>query len=106
MKNIYLREIRHIIANHLFSNKATGYRIESESMKFKIIRDMIKHNWIEGITIDGPFLFVSPSKQLITVFGPLGIINKPSVIPSIKRSRIWNSRVQNSNFNPIEMATA
>lgn len=106
MKKIYLREIRHIVANHSLKNKFTGYCLRSKSISFKIIQKLIKQNWIECKIIDGGFMFVCPTKKLITVFGTIGIKNKPSVIPAIHTNMIWNNSAQNSHYKSVEIAAA
>lgn len=106
MKKIYLREIRHIVANHLLSNKATGYCLRSKSISFKIIQKLIKQNWIECKITDGRFMFVGPTKKLITVFGTIGIKNKPSVIPAIHTNMIWRNGTQNSHYKSTKIAVA
>lgn len=95
MKKIYVREIRHIVANYSLTKKATGYRINSKSIVTKIIRDMIKRNWIECKNIDGQFMFVSPSKILITA---VRTEDKISATPALQRNLNWNSRTQNSYY--------
>jgi hypothetical protein len=100
MKKIYIREIRHIIANYSLRNKATGYCYKSKSVIFKIIRNLVKHNWIECINIDGLFLFVIPSKTLIVSFGKFEIENKKSNVPALHRKMIWTNHEQNS-YNKI-----
>ena len=106
MKKIYLREIRHIVANYSLKNKFTGYCLKSKSVSFKIIQKLIKQNWVKSEIIDGGFMFVRPTKKLITAYGPIGIINKPLVVPEVKKNWIWNSRVQNSSYKPVKIAVA
>jgi hypothetical protein len=69
MKNIYMREMRHIVANHAIKNQSTAYCIRSKSISFKIVRKLIRHNWIECKSTDGPFVFVRPSRKMIALFG-------------------------------------
>lgn len=76
MKKKYLREIKRIIANHSLRNRSTGYFFKSKSAIFGIIRKLIKQNLVECKNIDGGFMFVCPTKKLLTTFGPIGIINK------------------------------
>ena len=76
-------EIMHIEANHLLRKNARGYRISSKSNIFRIIRDLIRCNWIECKNIDGPFLFVGPSEKLITAFRAIGADYKIYTIPAI-----------------------
>ncbi len=106
MKKIYLREIRHIIANHTLSNKATGYRSNSKSVSTGIIHKMIKLKWVECEIIDGGFMFVSPSKKMVTVFGPVGIKDKKTEVPAIHTNLIWNNTAQNSHYKSAEIVAA
>jgi hypothetical protein len=99
MKTIYLREIRHIVANHSLSNKSTGYCFKSKSIIFKIIRDLIKHKLIEPNNIEGQFLFVRPSEELLKVFGTVKMENKAPTIPVLNTKYLWNKRTHDSSFN-------
>ena len=69
MKRIYRREINHIVANHSIKNKSTAYCFKSKSTAFMIIRKLIQSKWIECKNVDGPFLFVRPSKKMIAALG-------------------------------------
>ncbi|MGD0710722.1 MAG: hypothetical protein ABR968_06025 [Bacteroidales bacterium] len=69
MKKIYMREIRHIVANHNIKNKSTAYCMRSKSISFKVVRKLIRHDWIECKNTDGPFVFVRPSKKMMDIFG-------------------------------------
>jgi len=98
METLYLREIKHIIANFYIRNKSTAYRFEPKSNKIKIICDMIKLNWIEHKMSDGQFLLVRPSEKL-----KLAILNiSPDVkaprIPVLKMNLKWNHTAQNSQI--------
>ncbi len=104
MKKIYLKEVRHIVANYLLSNKATGYRINSKSIVTKIICDMINRNWIECKNIDGQFMYVYPSVKLTTVFAPVGITNKECAVQVLKTDLLWNNLSHNSKCRPVEIA--
>jgi hypothetical protein len=99
MKKIYLREIRHIVANYSLKNKFTGDCLKSKSLSFKIIQKLIKQKLIECKIIDDGFMFVSPTQKLITAYGPIGIINKPAVMPELKKNWIWNSHTENNLVN-------
>lgn len=101
-----ISEIRHIAANHSLRNNVSSYRINSKSTIFKIIRDLIRCNWIECKNIDGQFLFISPSKNLITLFGAVGIENKKNSIPELPGNYIWNKRTQNFSFKSQEIFAA
>ena len=68
MKKIYRREIRHIVANHLMGNKSTAYCMRSKSVSFKVVRKLISNKWLECKSMDGPYMFVRPSKKMIEVF--------------------------------------
>src|SRR5674476_706787 len=98
MKTIYLREIRHIVANHSLRNQATGYRRDSKSITVKSIQNLIKSNWLECKNNDGPFLFVIPSKKLITAFGIIAIENKMSAIPELNKSLTEKKTAQDFSF--------
>jgi hypothetical protein len=98
MKNVYRREIRHIIANYSIRKNATAYRINSKSMIFGIIKDMIRRNWIEGKYINGQFLYVGPSDMLKTTLRLNGSINKTETIPALDRNLIWNNIARDSRF--------
>jgi hypothetical protein len=71
MRKIYLREIRHIVANYANANKSTGYYMKSKSFVAILIYKMIKNKLVECINIEGQFMFVRPSKRLIKAFGPV-----------------------------------
>ena len=64
-----MREMRHIVANHSIKNTSTAYCIRSKSVSFKIVRKLIRHDWIECKSKDGPFVFVRPTEKMITLFG-------------------------------------
>jgi len=98
MKTIYLREIRHIVANHSLSNKSTAYCFKSKSIIFKVIRDLLKQKLVESTNIEGQFLYVRPSEKLLKVFGTLGTEKKNSAIPVIQTNWTWNRSPQNSGF--------
>jgi hypothetical protein len=99
MKTIYLREIRHIVANHSLSNKSTGYCFKSKSIIFKVIRDLLKQKLVESTNIEGQFLYVRPSEKLLQVFGKVKMENKAPIIPVLNTTFIWNKRTQDSSFN-------
>jgi|GEM_PF-1164032 len=104
MKKIYIREIRHIIANHTIKNKSTAYCFKSKSIIFFVIRKLIKHNLIECKNIDGPFLFVRPTEKLINIFGAVEIND---TTPTIQASYVFSNRntlTQNSHFNLAEIS--
>jgi len=104
MKNKYVREMRHIIANYSLKNSATGYYINSKSIIYKIICDLLKRDLVECEKIDKQFLFVSPSKKLITLFSKTVIENKAASTPDIRRNMIINNSVL--NLNPLSSAIA
>lgn len=103
MKKIYQREIRHIIANHSLRNKSTAYSLKSRSIAYSVIRKLIKHNWIEGENIVGPFLFVRPTEKLITIFGALEIKVTTPAIQSPKLLLNRNALTENSQFKLAEI---
>jgi hypothetical protein len=98
MKNIYLREIRHIVANHSLRNKSTAYCFKSKSIVFKIIRQLIKQKLLECINTDGPFLFVRPSEKLIAVFGTVGIVHKTSKVSTSQSHLNLSNSLHNSHY--------
>jgi len=98
MKTIYLREIRHIVANHSLSNKSTGYCFKSKSIIYKVIRDLMKSRLIETKGFDKQFMFVRPTEKLLKVFGTLNIEKKTAAAPSIKMNWKWNVSTQDSSF--------
>lgn len=98
MKKLYKREIRHIVANYSIRNNATAYRIDSKSVIFGIIRDMIRRNWIVGKHIDGQFLYVSPSNMVKTILASNKLNNKTETTPALNGNLIWNKSTRDSCF--------
>jgi len=90
MKKIYLREIRHIVANHSLRNQATAYCRNSKSVAVRSVNNLIKHSWLICDDSDGPFLFVSPSKKLVKAYGFEGTNNKKSAIPVLQGNLMMN----------------
>jgi hypothetical protein len=105
MINKYVREIRHIIANYSLRNNATAYHIDSRSLTFKIIRDLIRRNWIEPKYVNGQFLFVSPADILKKVFRTSEIKNKVSAVPVLSKKFIWKNHTENYHVkSPVVIA--
>lgn len=65
MKDLYAREIRHICANYLTRNQSTGYCKDSKSEIMRAIKKLIKHKWIEVVSIKDRFVFVKPTELLL-----------------------------------------
>lgn len=106
MKKIGYREIRHIVANHMIKNQSTAYCMKSKSIAFKLIRKLIKYNWIECKNVDGPFLFVRSSEKLITIFGTTENRFEMSDIQELQKNLIYDSPAQNSQFKSFEISVA
>jgi hypothetical protein len=98
MEKIYKREIRHIVANYSIKNNATAYRIDSRSIVFGIIKDMIRRNWIEAKHIDRQFLFVGPSNTLKSRLKLIGTINKPVPVHTLELNLIWKNSNEVTSF--------
>ncbi|MGD0710823.1 MAG: hypothetical protein ABR968_06535 [Bacteroidales bacterium] len=106
MKNKYVREIRHIVANYSLKKNATAYHIDPKSLTFKIISDLIKRNWIESKYVSGQFLFVGPADILKKTFRTGDIESKISAVPALKRNLIRNERAENLRFKFPEIIAA
>jgi len=105
MKNKYVREIRRIVANNSLRNKPTGYSIDSKSLIFKIICDLIRRNLIVCNKSDGQFLFVSPADILKTYFRKSETENRITPVPALNRNLIGNDRTENLRFKfPVIIA--
>jgi hypothetical protein len=105
MKNKYVREIRHIVANYSLTNSSTGYHIDSRSLTYKIVRDLIKRNLVECNKIDGQFLFVSPGDSMKIAFGNVKTENQTPPIPELNSNLIWKSHTENNQVNlPVIIA--
>lgn len=65
MKNIYYREIRHIVANYQIKNNPTGYRSNSISISTGAVRKMLKWKWVESSYTIDDFMFVLPTKAFL-----------------------------------------
>ena len=65
MKDLYYREIRHIVANYSISNRATGYPENSKSVTADVIRKLIKLKIVENVSVKNNFMFVLPTKSFL-----------------------------------------
>jgi hypothetical protein len=65
MELIELRELKHIVANFSFRKKASGYRIESQSVISKALYELVKRNVIEPAGTKGFFIYMRPVKNFI-----------------------------------------
>ena len=106
MKNKYVREIRHIVANYSLKNSATAFRIDPKSLTFKIISDLIKRNWVEPKYVNGQFLFISPKEILIKAFSNIKTENRITPVPVLNRNLIRNDRTENLRFKFPEVIAA
>jgi len=98
METLYLREIKHIIANFYIRNKSTAYSFEPKSEKIKIICDMIKRNWIERKKTNGQFLFVRPSEKLKLALLHISPDIKTPHVPVLTMNLKWNNSAQKSHI--------
>jgi len=105
METNVISELGHKASIHSLRNNTSSYRINSKSKIFKIIRDLIRCNWIECKNIDGQFLFVNPSKKLITLFGAIGIEDKTISIPESPNNYNWNKKTHIFCFNSQDIFT-
>jgi hypothetical protein len=105
MKNKYVREIRHIVANYSLRNSATGYHIDSRSLTYKIVRDLIRRNLVQCNKIDGQFLFVSPAESMKKAFRNIKTENQTTQVTELNNNLIWKSHTENSQVNsPVIIA--
>ena len=59
------RELKHIVANFSLRKKASGYRMDSGSTTIYAIYDLFKQHLIKCIKVNGPYLYVVPTKYLL-----------------------------------------
>jgi hypothetical protein len=98
MKKRYVREIKHIYANYSLRKNATGYNINSKSIISKIIRDLIKLNWVDCKCCDGQFLFVTPSNNMKEILRKSETENKATMVLSLNKNLILNNNTLNLKF--------
>jgi hypothetical protein len=106
MKKIGYREIRHIVANHLINDNSTAYCMKSKSTSFKIIRKLIRYNWIECKNVDGPFVFVRPSQKLISVFGTIEKEFETPETLELQKNLIYDKPANKPQFESLEISVA
>ena len=59
------RELRHIATNFSLRKKASGYRMDSGSTTIYAIYDLFRKKLIKCIKVNGPYLYVIPTKLLL-----------------------------------------
>lgn len=104
MKKIGYRELRHIVANHFINDNSTAYCLKSKSTSFRIIRKLIRYDWIECKNVDGPFLFVRPSQKLIAMLGTTEKVYASPEIIELPENLICDKPATNTQFESMEVS--
>jgi len=61
MKETTLREMKHITINFSLRKRASGYRMDTNSLTILAIVDLLKKKLVKCVKVKGSFLFVVPT---------------------------------------------
>jgi hypothetical protein len=64
MKETTLREMKHIAVNFSLMKRASGYRMDTNSLTILAVADLFKRDFVRCVKVSGSFLFVIPTKHL------------------------------------------
>jgi hypothetical protein len=64
MKETTLREMKHITVNFSLGKRASGYRMDTNSLTILAVVDLLKKKLVKCVKVSGSFLFVVPTKRL------------------------------------------
>jgi hypothetical protein len=67
MKETTLREMKHITNNFSLLKRASGYRMDTNSLTILAIVDLLKKKFVKCVKVRGSFLFVVPTKQSLKI---------------------------------------
>ena len=63
MKETTQREMKHIAVNFSLMKRASGYRMDTNSLTLLAVVDLLKRKLVKCAKVSGSFLFVVPTKQ-------------------------------------------